>query len=202
MNYSIESKSMFLTVSVPVEVGQIKATIQNQLIVFITKDYTLGCDIDNFVDIENITYSGVKIERGHEQWNKIKEFHNSIGIDLSDLMIKEVDKVLTKETCDKIMKQHCSGLLNIIQATDTVKSTGKPTWDEVRKALEHKFGKHAMSGTYYNEKRKTFRRVKMGDYDGKKLAWLNKHFPELKAYKISSASYYSGGPYTAIKFDL
>lgn len=192
-NYSIESKIMFINILTPVEVGQVKATILSQVIVTADEDGTLDHDFDQ-VNVENVTYMGAAVDNSYKGFSAFCDFHKTMGIDISKLLNDEVEKVLTKEVRSQIIKDNCSGLLEVKQAT--VKSTtDKPTWDEVRKALEHKFGKHSVSGTYYNDKRKTGRRIKMGDYDRKKLAWLNKQFPQLKAYVVD-------GFYIGIKFDL
>ena len=101
-NLQITSKVLMVYVEFPIEVGQLKANALAQLYISNSNDGGRVCDVE-FIDQNDITYMGVEID-GYQNWKKFCEFHKGMGIDFSDLLNKEFDKVWTKEFTDEFIK--------------------------------------------------------------------------------------------------
>jgi hypothetical protein len=56
-------------------------------------------DIDD-IDYQNVTYMGMEID-GYKGFNKLKEFHKELGIDLSDLIMKAASEKLDAQDLEK-----------------------------------------------------------------------------------------------------
>ena len=92
----ITHKTLMVNLEFPLEVGQVKMKAEAQ--VFIYKDRESGeltGDFD-FSDYKNTTYMGMPID-GYKGMQKLREFHNELGIDLQKLISDEYDKIITKE---------------------------------------------------------------------------------------------------------
>lgn len=94
-------KSMCLNYQFPVQVGELKVTLQAGVWVHKSDDKnTYDCE---FMDVLNITYMGIEI-KGYEDWTKFKKFHKEMGIDFDKALDTEFEKVMTKERLDKLVK--------------------------------------------------------------------------------------------------
>ncbi len=94
----VTDKSMFINIEIPVEILSLKVNAIVQLIVF---DRGNGKETDiDFVDIENPTHLGVKIDN----WKSYKDFHKDMGINLNELIEDEFMKSLTKEIIEELIE--------------------------------------------------------------------------------------------------
>ena len=98
----LTSKRLFLHYEFPVQVGELKATLEAMVVVF-DNDGVKACDCE-YTDITNISYMGVAID-GYDNWRKFKVFHNSIGIDFDIALDKAFAEVMTKTKLDKLIKE-------------------------------------------------------------------------------------------------
>jgi hypothetical protein len=99
-NFKVTGKTIFLNVSVPVEIGQIKLDHIYQISVYRAKEKgKVLYDIDD-VDYQNISYMGMKVE-GYQGFRKLREFHKELGIDLDQLVREEASKQLTPDELER-----------------------------------------------------------------------------------------------------
>jgi hypothetical protein len=99
-NFKITGKTIFLNVSVPVEIGQIKLDSVYQISVYRAKEKgKVLYDIDD-VDYQNVFYMGMKVE-GYQGFRKLREFHWGLGIDLDELVREEASKQLTPDELER-----------------------------------------------------------------------------------------------------
>ena len=91
-NFRVESKRILVGIAVPVEIGQIKLDVVYQLCIFPSKVLgKLEYDMD-LMDYENVTYMGMEVE-GYKGFNKLKDFHLELGIDLNKLLNEASEKL-------------------------------------------------------------------------------------------------------------
>jgi hypothetical protein len=99
-NFKVTSKTILVGIAVPVEVGQIKLDNIYQLSIYKgSNDNKMHYDIDD-IDYQNVTYMGMEID-GYKGFNKLKEFHKELGIDLSDLIMKAASEKLDAQDLEK-----------------------------------------------------------------------------------------------------
>ena len=99
-NFKITGKTIFLNVSVPVEIGQIKLDNVYQISVYRAKEKgKVLYDIDD-ADYQNVFYMGMKVE-GYQGFRKLREFHSGLGIDLDKLVREEASKQLTPDELER-----------------------------------------------------------------------------------------------------
>ena len=94
----LTSKSFMLILEETITIGELKATLEAQ--VMGTKD---SFDIE-FLDIDEITYMGTPIE-GYANWRKFKEFHKEMGIDFSSHINKKFDEIFTQEVVKEFVNK-------------------------------------------------------------------------------------------------
>jgi hypothetical protein len=100
----VTHKTMMANFEFPIEVGQVKMKAVGQA--FIYKDKKSGKlegDFE-FIDYTNITYMSMPIEN-HGGMEKLKIFHNDLGINLTKLIDDEFNKVVTEEFKQNFIKQ-------------------------------------------------------------------------------------------------
>jgi hypothetical protein len=99
-NFKVTSKTILVGIAVPVEVGQIKLDNIYQISIYKgSTDNKMHYDIDD-IDYQNVTYMGMEID-GYKGFNKLKEFHKELGIDLSDLIMKAASEKLDAQDLEK-----------------------------------------------------------------------------------------------------
>jgi hypothetical protein len=99
-NLKIVGKTIFLNISVPVEIGQIKLDHVYQISVYKAKEEgKILYDIDD-IDNQNVIYMGMKVE-GYKGFKKLREFHNELGINLDELIKEKASKQLTPDELEK-----------------------------------------------------------------------------------------------------
>jgi hypothetical protein len=104
-NFKVVGKTIFLNISVPVEIGQIKLDHIYQISVYRAKEKgKVLYDIDD-VDYQNISYMGMKVE-GYQGFRKLREFHKELGIDLDQLVREEASKQLTPDELEKFVNDN------------------------------------------------------------------------------------------------
>ena len=98
--FKVTSKTILVGITVPVEVGQIKLDNVYQISIYqgIT-DRKIHYNINN-INYQNVTYMGMEID-GYNGFAKLKEFHKELGIDLSDLIMKEASEKLDAQDLEK-----------------------------------------------------------------------------------------------------
>jgi len=101
-NLKVVNKSLFVNVVIPVEVGHVKCEVENQIIYYFDKEDKLIYEIE-VLDYNNVTYMGISVE-GNDGFKKLREFYEDLGIDLNDLIKKEVSKFITLENCKELLK--------------------------------------------------------------------------------------------------
>jgi hypothetical protein len=107
----VTQKTLMVNLEFPIEVGQVKLTAECQ--VFISKEDSGELDADfNLLDYNNITYMGMPVD-GYKGWQKIKDFHSELGIDLQQLVHNEYDKVIDKEFQKVFLTQFEDRLFNL-----------------------------------------------------------------------------------------
>jgi len=99
-NFKLVSKTIFVQISVPVEIGQIKLDNLYQISIFQgkTKD-KIHYEIDD-VDYQNVVYMGMEID-GYKGFTKLREFHKELGIDLDKLITAEASGKLDPQELEK-----------------------------------------------------------------------------------------------------
>ena len=99
-NFKVTSKTILVGIAVPVEVGQIKLDNIYQISIYKgSTDNKMHYDIDD-IDYQNVTYMGMEID-GYKGFNKLKEFHKELGIDLNDLIMKAASEKLDAQDLEK-----------------------------------------------------------------------------------------------------
>jgi hypothetical protein len=99
-NFKVTSKTILVGIAVPIEVGQIKLDNIYQISIYKgSTDNKMHYDIDD-IDYQNVTYMGMEID-GYKGFNKLKEFHKELGIDLSDLIMKAASEKLDPQDLEK-----------------------------------------------------------------------------------------------------
>lgn len=99
----LTSKRLYLEYELPVQVGELKATLVAMVMVEKQDDGTNTGNCD-FIDVTNISYMDVTID-GYENWKKFKAFHNSMGIDFDIALDKAFAEIMTETKLDKLVKE-------------------------------------------------------------------------------------------------
>lgn len=98
-NVKVIEKYFMLTVSIPVKLGDVELDAEWMIHVG-EKDFKEQLDLDSdFSDIYNVKLRGIDVT----DFRKLKEMYKGFGIDLDKEIIKECDKILTKETKLKLV---------------------------------------------------------------------------------------------------
>ena len=99
-NFKVTNKTIFLSISVPVQVGQIKLNNIYQLSIYRAKESNgLLYDIDD-VDYQNVTYMGMKVD-GYSGFGKLREFHKELGIDIDNEIKKAASEKFDPQELEK-----------------------------------------------------------------------------------------------------
>lgn len=84
----VKSVVIFMTVSIPIEIGGLKANVDVQL------SGVEGSIPDvEWTDITDLEFHGIPVK----SYNKVKEFFNSMGINIGIQIQKQVDMILTED---------------------------------------------------------------------------------------------------------
>lgn len=97
--FTINSRSVILSISVPVDIGFIKCNGIVQIEFDNVDEYVY--DVIDFVDLH---YMG-KL-KSYKDFKEIREFHLKNHINLVEMIEAEIKKVLTEETIIKILKEN------------------------------------------------------------------------------------------------
>jgi hypothetical protein len=104
-NFKVTSKTIFLSISVPVQVGQIKLDNIYQLSIYRAKESNgLLYDIDN-IDYKDVTYMGMKVD-GYSGFGKLREFHKELGIDIDNEITKAASEKLDPQELEKFINDN------------------------------------------------------------------------------------------------
>ena len=98
----ITSKCLHLTVSFPVEIGELKLTAEAVMLVSKDKEGNNVAEVD-FADLRDITYMGVPIN-AHKGWMKFSEFHREMGIDFNEAVDNKFIEVLNDDAVNDLIK--------------------------------------------------------------------------------------------------
>jgi hypothetical protein len=99
---TITNRCLHLTISFPIEIGELKLTAEAIMLVSKDKEGNNVAEVD-FVDLRNITYMGAPID-AHKGWMKFSEFHRGMGIDFNEAVDNKFYEVLTEEAIDDLIK--------------------------------------------------------------------------------------------------
>ena len=88
-SFKVERRIMFVTIQVPVKVGELTLDTEHQLCISEGKDGKNECDID-YIDHENAIYMGMEVK----DLNTLIEFHKGLGINLNKLIETQFNLVL------------------------------------------------------------------------------------------------------------
>ena len=94
----LTSKSFMLTLEETVTVGELKVTVEAQ--VMGTKD---SFDVE-WLDTTDISYMGIEIG-GYQNWRKFREFHKEMGIDFDKHLQKKFNEIFTMEAVQEFVDQ-------------------------------------------------------------------------------------------------
>jgi hypothetical protein len=104
-NFKVTSKTIYLNISVPVTVGQIK--LDNIYSLSIYKGLTdnkIHYDIDD-IDYQNVTYMGMEVG-GYKGFGKLREFHKELGIDIDNEIRKVASEKLDPQELEKFVNDN------------------------------------------------------------------------------------------------
>jgi hypothetical protein len=111
LNIEIQNKTMYVNAAIPVEVGQIK--LKNILMISVYRSKTLDkiCfDIDDN-HYEDVTYMGMELEDKYKSFNKLREFHKELGIDIDKLISNETDRLVPYDELVKWIEENFKDLI-------------------------------------------------------------------------------------------
>ena len=100
---TLTHKSMCLNYEFDVRIGELKATLVAGVWVYPKKEGGNSYDCE-FQDTTNISYMGMEI-KGYDNWKKFRDFHGEMGINFTELLDKEFEKVMTKDKLDKLVNE-------------------------------------------------------------------------------------------------
>jgi len=113
-NFKVLSKTIFVQIAVPVEIGQIKLDNVYQLSIYQSKEEgKILYDIDD-IDYQNVTYMGMEID-GYKGFQKLKDFHKELGIDLYDVINKEASTKFKPEDLGKWVNDNFKDSFNEVK---------------------------------------------------------------------------------------
>jgi hypothetical protein len=99
-NFKVLSKTIFLNISVPVQVGPIRLNNIYQVSVYKSKEIgKILYDIDD-VDYQNVTYWEMKVD-GYNGFDKLRKFHKELGIDIDSEIRKEASEKFDPQELEK-----------------------------------------------------------------------------------------------------
>lgn len=153
-----------------------KVTANYQIIVGLNKHDEWDFDCVEPLDIEEIELMGVEIKGLDNIRNTIKHFE-SIGIDLWKEIDKDMDEVIAMSGGAITFVSEQTG---IVLPSSSSKSTKPiPSYVEIMDDLKQQFG----NISYYNDKRKSFRRIKIQSRHEKDIQkYMKKKYPHIETY--------------------
>lgn len=104
------SKTLMVQLGVPVEVGPIKLTNVFQVSIYHSSSNGIEFDIDDY-DYQDITYMGMKVDSDYKSFNKFKDFHKEMGIDLVKLITDESARILSPEMMTKWVEDNATEIM-------------------------------------------------------------------------------------------
>ena len=88
----------------PVQVGELKMNVINQVFVYMGKDGVIATDVD-LMDREDVTYHGVPLENTYSAWRKFVDFHKEMGIDFDKLVDEATEKAFDSKKLDLLVAE-------------------------------------------------------------------------------------------------
>ena len=92
----IESLSVIVNAKTPIELGEngaIKMDLISQFHLGQNEDGEIGIDADLAIDIENVSFLGMKIPVGYKEYQEFKPNVLKLGINVDELVEKEIEKI-------------------------------------------------------------------------------------------------------------
>ena len=110
-NFKVVGKTIFLNISVPVQVGQIKLNNVYQLSIYKSKEInSLLYDIDD-VDYKDVTYMGMEVD-GYKGFEKLRHFHKELGIDIDNEIRKAASEKFDPQELEKFVNDNYKDSFN------------------------------------------------------------------------------------------
>ena len=102
---NIQSKTLFVKVTEPIQIGELKLTIEAQVWVVIKDNGVMVIDDIEETDYTDITYMNIPID-GYDNWKKFREFHKGMGIDFEKLICSKFDEIFTIESVGNLISNN------------------------------------------------------------------------------------------------
>ena len=96
---TVQSKSVFINLSIPFEIGNVSGNAIMQVAHFEKIDDTIGTEVE-YADLENLNYMGCEVSDS----GKLVEFHKELGINLHKLIEDEVLEIANQWSVDNFSK--------------------------------------------------------------------------------------------------
>jgi hypothetical protein len=170
-----------------------KVTAEFQIIVCLNKSDEWIIDCVELIDIEEIEMMGKKIT-DYEGKHKIIVHFQSLGIDLWDENITDVKKLIAMSGGVVTFVKEQTGIIlptkTIVEQNDVVELTKFETdYVKIMADLKQQFG----SISYYNDKRKDSRRIKIISSQNKDIQkYMKKKYPHIETYFYGEFPWSSG----------
>jgi hypothetical protein len=112
-NFKVKSKTIFVQIAVPVEIGQIKLDNVYQISIYQGTTNKIHYDIDDF-DYQNVIYMGMEID-GYKGFKKLREFHTELGIDIDKLITVAASEKLDPQDLEKWVNDNYKDSFNEVE---------------------------------------------------------------------------------------
>ncbi len=106
----IAHTTLMVTVENKIEVGPLKLNVIHQVCLFKNTDGYVGHDVD-LMDYTDITYMGVKVDSGCNNWKKFCTFHKEMGIDFEKIIKEEACKVINQQSISLLVAEMLPDIL-------------------------------------------------------------------------------------------
>jgi hypothetical protein len=101
----VTAATLMLNIENKIEVGPLKLNVIHQVCFYEGKNGEIACDFD-FMDQTDVTYMGVPISTGYDNWKKFTNFHKEMGIDFDKLIDEESAKIVNDSTACELVDEY------------------------------------------------------------------------------------------------
>lgn len=106
----VVSKTLMVQLGIPVEIGPIKTTSILQLFIYYTPSNGIEFNVDEY-DLKDTTYMGMEISDDYKSFNKLRDFHKEMGVDLDKLISDETHRLCSSEMIAKWVEENVTNEL-------------------------------------------------------------------------------------------
>jgi glutaredoxin-related protein len=101
----VTAATLMLNIENKIEVGPLKLNVIHQVCFYEGKNGEIACDVE-FMDQTDVTYMGVPISTGYDNWKKFTNFHKEMGIDFDKLIDEESAKIVNDSTACELVDEY------------------------------------------------------------------------------------------------